>query len=89
MSTRIRYEKTYNPDILTSIRTFESKTTGDIFLVYLNIKEMTYNIKNITKKRAINGGDKINNLHVLKRNVKSRLEQLGVDFNIEIRKERS
>ena len=85
MTTRIRYEKTDKDDIVVSTRNFHSITTDAMYIVYLNLKDVTYTIKNMLSERKYSGGDDINNLHVLKRHAKSRLEKLGVSFGDEIR----
>lgn len=95
MATRIRYEKTDKDGILHSVRNFFSskylkhdngeEEKESMYYVILDTNQMTYAIKNMTSGRKYKGGDGINNLHVLKRNVKTRLEGLGVKFNDEIR----
>lgn len=95
MSIRIRYEKTEKEGILHSVRNFYSSRymkheNGEtekeaMYYVILDTNEMTYAIKNMTSGRKYKGGDGVNNLHVLKRNVKTRLESLGVKFKDEIR----
>ncbi len=88
MATRIRYEKyddpnkTYNQ---VSVRNFHSTRTDAMYIIYLDTKNVTYTIKNMLSGRKYSGGDDVNNLHVLKRNVKERLEKLGVPFDSEIR----
>jgi len=85
MSIRIRYEKTEQDNILVSVRNFHSKSTDAMYIVYLDLANITYIIKNMHSKRKYPGGENINNLHVLKRHVKARLEKLGVSFGDEIR----
>lgn len=85
MESRIRYKKDKKEGILKSIRDLKSDTTGATYRVKLDTKECTYIIKNINSERVYRGGEGINNLHVLKRNVKKRLEKLGVTFSKEVR----
>lgn len=85
MAIRIRYEKTEHDNILVSVRNFNSKTTDAMYIVYLNLTEVTYEIRNMVSKRKYTGGENVNNLHVLKRHAKERLEKLGVSFEPEIR----
>jgi len=82
---RIRYENSKEEGILQSVRNIHSEKTGAMYIVYLNTNDCTYKIKNIINKKKYCGGDEINNLHVLKRHIKVRLEELGVVFGTEIR----
>ena len=88
MATRIRYEKFEDPrgqfDQI-SVRNFHSSRTDAMYIVYLDTKQVTYVVKNMLSGRKYDGGQDINNLHVLKRHVKERLEKLGVEFDSEIR----
>ena len=85
MSVRIRYEKTEKEGILHSVRNYHSKTTDAMYIIYLDTINVTYTIKNMVSRRKYSGGEEVNNLHVLKRHVKERLEKLGVEFTTEIR----
>lgn len=100
MSTRIRYEKYEDPNGLydhVSTRNFHSnryvRNTGSdkdaMYIVYLDSKFKNYLIKNLTRGTEFTGGEGINNLHVLKRKIKSQLEKLGVSFSSEIRDNKS
>ena len=82
MIARIRYKKVDNT--LESIRNIVTPR-GCVYHVVLDLDTMTFNIKNLVSKRVYSGGENINNLHVLKRSVKSRLKKLGVQFKSEIR----
>ena len=82
--TRIRYKKTKD-DTLKSVRDLHSESTKAIYEVFIDTKTCDYIIKNINSGRKYTGGDTVSNLHVLKRNVKKRLEKLGVSFGSEIR----
>ena len=82
---RIRYKKTENQNVVVSNKILTSQKTGAQYLVYLNLDEVTYKIKNIRTEHIYTGGENINNLNVLKRTVKSRLEGMGVSFEEEAR----
>ena len=84
-SSRIRYEKTDKDGILVSVANFHSTSTDAMYIVSINTIECTYVIKNMISRRLYKGGENINNLAVLKRNVKDRLGKLGVKFESEIR----
>jgi len=84
MITRIRYEKTTKPGILKSVKYVHSKNNA-VYSVEINLNDCTYRIKNVNSKRVYSGGDNINNLTVLKRNIKSHLSDLGVEFGVETR----
>ena len=56
-----------------------------MYIIYLDTKYVTYTIRNMTSMAEFTGGEGVNNLHVLKRHVKERLEKLGVAFDSEIR----
>ena len=79
---RIRYIK--KGDQLVSKNELYS-TKGSRYLVYLNLDTMTYLIRNSVSLRKYEGGEKINNLIVLKRVVKKHLAHLGVKFGKEVR----
>ena len=96
MATRIRYEKFEDPQGLhnmVSVRNYHSNkykpnsegVEDAMYIVYLDTKYVTYTIRNMTSMAEFIGGDGVNNLHVLKRHVKERLEKLGVAFDSEIR----
>lgn len=85
MAQRIRYKQTKEENIVISNKTFTSVTTGAQYKVLLDLENITYKIKNINSENCYYGGDNINNLNVLKRNVKSRLERMGVNFEDEVR----
>ena len=91
MSSRIRYENFDDPKgkyDKVSVRNFNSSSTDAMYIVYLNTEKITYTIKNMLTYREYTLDDEnidINNLHVLKRHVKDRLEKLGVKFTTEVR----
>lgn len=82
---RIRYKKTDKENIVVSNKILTSARTGAEYLVYLDLENVTYKIKNINSENVHRGGENINNLNVLKRSVKSRLERMGVPFDDEER----
>lgn len=82
---RIRYKKTKDENIVVSNKILRSQRTGAEYLVYLDLENVTYKIKNINSENVHRGGENINNLNVLKRSVKSRLEGMGVVFEDEER----
>lgn len=82
---RIRYKKTPEENVVVSNKILRSERTGAEYLVYLDLKEVTYKIKNINSENVHRGGENINNLNVLKRSVKNRLEGMGVVFDDEER----
>ena len=85
---RIRYQTTSEEGILISVRKLYSETNGQTYAVVLDTNECTYTIKNLSKQSILSnykGGENINNLTVLKRKIKTHLEQLGVLFDSEIR----
>lgn len=77
---RIRYKKTKEENVMVSNKILRSQRTGAEYLVYLDLENVTYKIKNINSENVHRGGENINNLNVLKRSVKSRLEGMGVVF---------
>lgn len=82
---RIRYKKTKDENVVVSNKILTSQKTGAQYLVYLDLDNVTYKIKNIRSENIHTGGENINNLNVLKRTVKSRLEKMGVSFEDEER----
>jgi len=85
MTQRIRYIKTGKDGILESIKNLRSDSTDASYKVVLDTTNCKFVIKNVNSGRNYEGGDNINNLHVLKRKVKEKLSKLGVDFAKEIR----
>lgn len=86
MASRIRYKKTGKPNELVSRNIIQSSSTGAKYLVYINTEEVTYRIKNLNTERLYHGGENINNMNVLKRNIKAKLEKsFGVVFETETR----
>lgn len=81
MLQRIRYDKKEGK--LVSRELFSNK--GSKYIVFIDLETMTYVIRNLLSLRKYEGGKGINNLTVLKRNVKKHLSHLGVPFDREIR----
>ena len=86
MATRIRYRKHDTRDnVVESTHIFVSARHGGQYIVRLDLNNYTYEIKNIKKEVIYRGGEKINNLNVLKRQARKRLTDLGVILNSEDR----
>lgn len=86
MQTRIRYIETSDKGVFKSARRIRSDKTQALYTIELNSNEMIFKIRNIGNGHIVKkGGEKINNLHVLKRKVKRALKELGVKFDLEIR----
>lgn len=85
MAQRIRYKKTKDENIVVSTKIYTSARTGAQYKVFLDLENVTYKIKNINSENVHRGGENINNLNVLKRAAKSRLEGMGVNFEDESR----
>lgn len=84
MESRIRYKKSNKDNILVSVRDLISES-GAKYKVKLDVENCKYVIINVNSERYYHGGEDVNNLHVLKRNVKAHLEKFGVSFSKEIR----
>ena len=65
MLTRIRYKKV-GEKTLKSVRTLRSSVTGATYTVTLDLENYTYLIRNLLSYRKYEGGEKVNNLAVLK-----------------------
>lgn len=85
MAKRIRYKQTKEQGVVVSTKIYTSASTGAQYKVFLNLDEVTYKIKNVNSENVYRGGENLNNLNVLKRNVKARLEGMGVKFEDEER----
>jgi hypothetical protein len=86
VAKRIRYKAhDKRENVMESVQTFISSTTGARYKVRLDLNEMIYEIKNLSSEKVYRGGEKVKNLNVLKRNAKKRLEGLGVDLGVERR----
>lgn len=85
MNKRIRYNKADENGVCESKHIYTSKRTGAQYKIFINVVEKTYKIRNINTQHIYTGGENINNLNVLKRSVKKRLEGMGVEFSTEKR----
>jgi hypothetical protein len=70
---------------MQSVRDIKSESTDAKYQIQLDTVACEYTIKNLNSGRKYTGGEGVNNIHVLKRHVKTRLEKLGVSFSKEIR----
>lgn len=83
---RIRYEEhEYKEDCLISVQDFVSSKNGARYRVVLNLKEMTYHIRNERSKEFIYSSKKYGNLNVLKRTARAKLESYGISLSRESR----
>ena len=89
--TRIRYKpRKRAKGELETVQKLRSTTTGATYTAAINPTEATYKIINVHRGTIIRqGGEKLNNLEVLKRHVKRELKDLGVEFDEEIRPKRN
>lgn len=84
--TRIRYNPHDNRDnVLESTCILQSSRTGAKYIVRLDLNNNTYEIKNIKSEIIYRGGERVNNINVLKRQVRRRLSELGVNLTSERR----
>jgi len=87
--TRIRYMKGHEPNELRSMRRFEGNQ-GAIYEVVLNLKEMSYKIRNLRQRTIVRSTEKDSkkppqHLNTLKRQAKNALMSMGVTFDIDLR----
>lgn len=82
MKQRIRYIKKDNQ--LISKNEVISKQ-GYRYMIYIDLENRTYTIRNMVSARRYEGGENINNMNVLKRTIKAHLEHLGCEFEKEKR----
>lgn len=85
---RIRYinKRTQPEHVLESAQQFRSETTGATYKVRLNFEEDTYQIINVNQRKIVKTGGKKGFTHYwLKKIAKRALEELGVNFNMELR----
>lgn len=79
---RIRYLKKDNQLIskneVVSVR-------GSRYMIYIDLVNVTYTIRNVISTRRYEGGSDITNMNVLKRKIKEHLEHLGCEFETEKR----
>ena len=85
---RIRYinKRTQPKHVLESAQQFRSDTTGATYKVRLNFEEDTFQIINVNQRKIVKTGGKKGFTHYwLKKIAKRALEELGVNFNMELR----
>jgi hypothetical protein len=82
MRQRIRYIKKENE--LISKHEIIS-TRGSRYMIYIDLVNRNYIIRNMVSNRNYEGGENINNMNVLKRTIKAHLEHLGCEFEKESR----
>lgn len=82
MRQRIRYVKKENQ--LISKHEIIS-TRGSRYMIYIDLVNRNYIIRNMVSSRNYEGGENINNMNVLKRTIKAHLEHLGCEFEKESR----
>lgn len=86
MANRIYYKPhDYRENVLESTRIYVSRRTGARYIIRLDLNNMIYEVKNMNTQIIYRGGDSINNLNVLKRSARARLESLGVVLGTETR----
>lgn len=85
---RIRYinKRTQPAHVVESAQQFRSQTTGATYKVRLNFEEDIYQIINVNQRKIVKTGGKKGFTHYwLKKIAKRALEELGVNFNMELR----
>ena len=85
---RIRYinKRTQPKHIVESAQQFRSQSTGATYKVRLNFEEDSYQIINVNQRKIVKTGGKKGFTHYwLKKIAKRALEELGVNFNMELR----
>ena len=85
MVARIKYSKPDDKGVCKSLTKLRADKTGSNYIVVMNTVDKTYYIMNPRTYRKYHGGEGINNLHVLKRNIRQHLQTLGVIFKVEVR----
>lgn len=79
---RIRYLKKDNK-LISKNEVISAR--GSRYMVYIDLENTTYIIRNIVSNRNYEGGSDITNMNVLKRKIKEHLEHLGCEFEKESR----
>lgn len=87
--SRLAFFETEDPDVLQSSPVMSNRNA--VYIAHINTKELTYKIKNIKQRKIIKSTEKtetnkISSVTYLKRLVKKRLKELGVEFETEIKK---
>lgn len=81
MKQRVRYkrvdDKLISGDVVSK--------SGAVYIVYIDLENKRYMIRNKLSLRKYEGGEGVNNMNVLKRNIKKHLAALGCEFEPESR----
>lgn len=80
---RIRYLKKDN-QLISKNEVVSAR--GSRYMIYIDLVNTTYTIRNVISTRRYEGGEDITNMNVLKRKIKAHLEHLGCEFETEKRK---
>lgn len=79
---RIRYLKKDN-QLISKNEVVSAR--GSRYMIYIDLVNVTYTIRNVISTRRYEGGSDITNMNVLKRKIKEHLEHLGCEFETEKR----
>lgn len=79
---RIRYLKKDNK-LISKNEVISAR--GSRYMIYIDLENTTYIIRNVVSSRNYEGGSDITNMNVLKRKIKEHLEHLGCEFETEKR----
>ena len=79
---RIRYLKKDN-QLISKNEVVSAR--GSRYMIYIDLVNVTYTIRNVISTRRYEGGSDITNMNVLKRKIKEHLEHLGCEFEKESR----
>jgi len=86
MNKRIRYTKKDNKLVsIGEVISTKGVTKDSRYIVVIDLVAKTYYIKNVVSHRKYEGGEGVNNMNVLKRNIKKHLAHLGIEFEKEVR----
>lgn len=80
---RIRYLKKDN-QLISKNEVVSAR--GSRYMIYIDLVNVTYTIRNVISTRRYEGGSDITNMNVLKRKIKEHLEHLGCEFETEKRR---
>lgn len=83
-STRIRYKKTSDDNVVQSVKTFQHPSNGARYKVRINTQELEYFVIEDTADVLVSQGRAVN-LHQVKMKSKKALEELGIPFTEEDR----
>lgn len=85
---RIRYlnKRNYPEHVVESAQQFKSQSTGATYKVRLNFEDGIYQVINVNQRKIVKTGGKKGFTHYwIKKIAKRALEELGVNFNLELR----